>query len=335
MITLTSYAFLAITILSFAFNASSIQAGVGKKNDIPEKKETVRMPDKALRGTLENHRLIVALTFDFDAESYWVGPAKMTSPSAISRGSYGAREGIPRILRLLEKYDLPATFFIPGYTAEQHPEAVRAIGQAGHEIGHHGYLHEPPNLLNKEQEEEMLRKGSEALEKVTGKRPLGFRSPSAELSPNTLGLLIDMGFIYDSSLMGSDRPYLVQDPKRDRKIVEIPISIELTDTPHFMFLYHPVVLPGLSSPSKVEEIWDGDFDGLYAEGGDAVFNLTCHPQIIGRPHRIQMLERFIRYMLEHEGVWFARMREIADYAKMRANKEIEQVAPADPEKPHR
>jgi len=306
-----------------------------KKSGIPKNKESVRMPDKALRGTLENHRLIVALTFDFDAESYWVGPAKMTSPSAISRGSYGAREGIPRILRLLEEYDLHATFFIPGYTAEQHPEEVRAIGQAGHEIGHHGYLHEPPNSLNREQEQEMLRKGTEALEKVTGKRPVGFRSPSAELSPNTLSLLIDMGFIYDSSMMASDRPYLVKDPKSSREIVEIPISVELTDTPHFMFLYHPIVLPGLSSPSKVEEIWRGDFDGLYAEGGNAVFNLTCHPQIIGRPHRIKMLERLIRYMLEHEGVWFARMREIADYAKMRTNKDIEQVAPADAEKPRR
>jgi len=293
------------------------------------------MSDKPLLGTPEKHRLIVALAFDFDAESYWVGTAKMTSPSAISRGSYGAREGIPRILRLLAKYDLHATFFIPGYTAEQHADEVRAIGQAGHEIGHHGYLHEPPNLLNGEQEQEMLRKGTEALEEVTGKRPVGFRSPSAELSPNTLSLLIDMGFIYDSSMMASDRPYLVKDPKSSREIVEIPISVELTDTPHFMFLYHPIVLPGLSSPSKVEEIWGGDFDGLYAEGGNAVFNLTCHPQIIGRPHRMQMLERFIRYMLEHDGVWFARMREIANYAKMRANMGIEQGPPADAETPRR
>jgi peptidoglycan/xylan/chitin deacetylase (PgdA/CDA1 family) len=290
--------------------------------------------DKSLRGTFENHRLIVALTFDFDAESWWVGPAKMTSPSAISRGSYGARKGVPRVLKLLEKYELHATFFIPGYTAEQHPEEVRAIARAGHEIGHHGYLHEPPNLLTEEQEEEMLKKGMEALEKVTGKRPFGFRSPSAELSPNTLSLLVDMGFIYDSSMMGSDRPYLAQDPKRDRNILEIPMSVELTDTPHFMFLYHPIVLPGLSSPSKVEEIWRGDFDGLYAECGDAVFNLTCHPQVIGRPHRMQMLERFIRYMFEHEGVWFARMLEIADCATMRASKGIEQMAPPDAERPH-
>jgi peptidoglycan/xylan/chitin deacetylase (PgdA/CDA1 family) len=289
--------------------------------------------DKSLRGTFENHRLIVALTFDFDAESWWVGPAKMTSPSAISRGSYGARESVPRVLKLLEKYELHATFFIPGYTAEQHPEEVRAIARAGHEIGHHGYLHEPPNLLTEEQEEEMPKKGMEALEKVTGKRPFGFRSPSAELSPNTLSLLIDMGFIYDSSMMGSDRPYLAQDPKRDRNILEIPMSVELTDTPHFMFLYHPIVLPGLSSPSKVEEIWRGDFDGLYAECGDAVFNLTCHPQVIGRPHRMQMLERFIRYMFEHEGVWFARMLEIADCATMRASKGIEQMAPPDAERP--
>lgn len=318
--TLARYAFLVMAIVSLAGNASFIRAEAGKKDDILKKKEGVKKQNKLLRGSSENHRLIVALTFDFDAESYWVGPAKMTSPSAISRGIYGAREGIPRILNLLKKYDLQATFFIPGYTAEQHPEEVKAIAQAGHEIGHHGYLHEPSNLLNKEQELEMLRKGTAALEKVTGKRPVGFRSPSAELSPNTLSLLLDMGFVYDSSLMASDRPYLIKDPKNSREIVEIPISIELTDSPHFMFLYHPIVLPGLSSPSKVEEIWRGDFDGLYAENRNAVFNLTCHPQLIGRPHRMQMLERFIRYMLEHEGVWFARMREISDYAKMSVTK---------------
>lgn len=325
------FAFLFVAILSVACSASYIQAEDGRKDDLAKKK-TVGTPDKTERGTLEKHRLIVALTFDFDAESYWVGPAKMTSPSAISRGTYGAREGIPRILRLLKKYDLPATFFIPGYTAEQHPEEVRAIARAGHEIGHHGYLHEPPNILNKKQEEAMLRKGTEVLEKVTGKRPLGFRSPSAELSPNTLSLLIERRFIYDSSMMASDRPYWVSDPKSKRKIVEIPISVELTDTPHFMFLYHPIVLPGLSSPTKVEEIWRGDFDGLYAEGTDAVLNLTCHPQIIGRPHRIQMLERFLRYMLEHEGVWFARMQEIANYTIMMKSKGTDQAAPEDAKK---
>jgi len=262
-------------------------------------------------GTPENHQIAVALTFDFDADSYWRGPSQSDSPSAISRGLYGAREGVPRILKLLEKYVLPSTFFIPGYVADHHPESVRAIHEAGHEIGHHGYLHEPPNTLKENEEKEVIRKGIESLRQVTGKHPLGFRSPSAELSAHTLNLLKEHGFVYDSSMMGADRPYWPDDSSR-AGILEIPISIELTDTPHFMFLYHPIVLPGLSSAEKVYEIWRGDFDGLYAEGQDAAFVLTCHPQVIGRPHRMTMLEKFIKYMLGHERVWFAKMEEIAE-----------------------
>jgi len=277
-------------------------------------------PGKSLRGTRDRHRFIVALTFDFDAESCWIEPAKTTSPSALSRGTYGATEGVPRILKLLKKYNLPATFFIPGYVADKHPAQVKAIAQDGHEIGHHGYLHEPPNLLRPEQEKKVIAKGIAALQRVTGKRPRGFRSPSAELSPQTLNLLAKQGFLYDSSLMGADRPYWAGGSGGNKDIVEVPMSIELTDTPHFMFMYTTIVLPGLSSPSKVEKIWQGDFDGLYAEGADAVLVLTGHPQVIGRPHRMHMLERFLLYMLKHQGIWFAPMQDIADYFKQTKNR---------------
>ena len=266
--------------------------------------------ERAKAGTPAKHHLTVALTFDFDAESYWVGTVQMKSPSAISRGTYGAVEGLPRILKLLQEYDLPATFFVPGYTAEQHPEALRAIAAAGHEIGHHGYLHEAPNFLEPEEEKRILSKGIDILEKMTGKRPVGYRSPSAELSPVSLDLLVEAGFLYDSSLLGADRPYWAPGHEQQKDLLEIPIAIELTDSTHFMFLYTPIVLPGLSAPSKVGEIWQGDFDGLYAERGDTVFLITCHPQVIGRPHRMQMLERLIIHILQHEGIWFAQMREI-------------------------
>lgn len=262
-------------------------------------------------GTADNHRLTVALTFDFDAESLWLYNPNSASPSAVSRGTYGVLEGIPRILRLLSKYDLPSTFFIPGYTADHHPDVVRSIAAAGHEIGHHGYLHEPPNFLPPEEERVVIERGLEALERVVGKRPKGFRSPSAELSNATLSLLTEYGFDYDSSQFGADHPYWVEDSGKRIKLVEIPIAIELTDSCHFMFLISPVTFPGLSSPSKVEEIWRGDFDGLYEENSDACYVLTMHPQIIGRPHRIQMVERTIQYMLEHDGVWFAQMSDIS------------------------
>ena len=263
-------------------------------------------------GSVEEHRLTVALTFDFDAESYWVGSAKLDSPSAVSRGTYGANEGVPRILKLLEKYRLPATFFVPGYTADCHPDVVRSIADAGHEIEHHGYLHEPPNLLTPEEERKMFERGIEALERVVGKRPRGFRSPSAELSKVTFSLLAEYGFEYDSSQFAADRPYWIEQNGVRMNIVELPIAVELTDSCHFMFLYQPIVLPGLSGPSKVEEIWRGDFDGAYEEGGDTSYILTMHPQVIGRHHRLQMVERLIRHMMEYDGVWFAQLGEIAN-----------------------
>lgn len=277
-----------------------------------ENKESIRSPLMSGKaGSADDRRLVVALTFDFDAESVWLSD-KLESPSVVSRGTYGAKEGVPRILKLLSKYNLPATFFIPGYTADRYPDVVRSIANAGHEIGHHGYLHEPPNLLTPEEERKVIKRGLEALERVVGERPRGFRSPSAELSKATFGLLAEYGFEYDSSQFGADRPYWVEDDGKRTNLVEVPIAVELTDSCHFMFLYQPIVLPGLSSPSKVEEIWRGDFDGAYKEGGDACFILTMHPQIIGRHHRMQMLERFIRYMLKHDGVRFVRMGEIAD-----------------------
>ena len=277
------------------------------RRPISERSET--MTGKA--GTADEHQLAVALTFDFDAESYWLS-VKLDSPSAVSRGTYGAKEGVPRILKLLSKYNLPATFFVPGYTADRHPDVVRSIAGAGHEIGHHGYLHESPNLLNPEEERTMLERGIEALEQVVGKKPRGFRSPSGELSKATFGLLSEYGFEYDSSQFTADRPYWIEEKGKRTNLVEIPIAVELTDSCHFMFLFQPIVLPGLSAASKVEEIWRGDFDGAYEEGGDTCFILTMHPQIIGRHHRMQMVERFICYMLEHDGVWFAQLCDIAD-----------------------
>src|ERR1700686_4381794 len=117
-------------------------------------------------GKAEDRRVAVSLTFDFDAESAWLGSFKVDTPSALSRGAYGANEGVPRILKLMERYDLPSTFFIPGDTADRHPDETRAIVNAGHEIGHHGYLHEPPHLLNEQEERTMLERGIEALERV-------------------------------------------------------------------------------------------------------------------------------------------------------------------------
>lgn len=263
-------------------------------------------------GTAEDHRLAVSLTFDFDAESAWLGAFKVDTPSALSRGAYGANEGVPRILKLLEKYGLPATFFIPGDTCDRHPDVVRAIAAAGHEIGHHGYLHEAPHVLNPDEERTMIERGLDAILRITGTVPPGYRSPSWELSKATFGLLAEYGFRYDASQLARDRPYWVEDNGKQTDIVEVPSAWELADSAHFLFAYSPVYLMGMSGPSKVEEIWREDFNGAYEEGGDGCFVLTMHPQIIGRHHRMQMLERVIQHILEHDGIWFAQMQEIAN-----------------------
>ncbi len=250
----------------------------------------------------------VALTFDFDAESVWLGSFKLDTPSALSRGAYGAFEGVPRILKLLQKYDLPATFFIPGDTADRHPDVVRTIVAAGHEVGHHGYLHEPPHLLKPDEERTIMERGLEALARH-GVTPSGYRSPSWELSNATLPLLEEYGFRYDSSMLARDTPYWVEAGDRATDLVEVPSAWELTDSAHFMFVPSAGII-GLSAPSKVEEIWRGDFDGAHADNG--IFVLTLHPQIIGRHHRMRLLDRFVRYMLSRDGVLFVQLHEIAD-----------------------
>jgi peptidoglycan/xylan/chitin deacetylase (PgdA/CDA1 family) len=267
-------------------------------------------------GDQNNRRVAVSFTFDFDAESAWLGSFKLDTPSALSRGAYGANEGVPRILRLLDKYNLPATFFIPGDTADRHPDETRAIVNAGHEVGHHGYLHEPPHLLDEEQERAMLERGLEALERVAGVRPRGYRSPAWELSKQTFRLLEEYGFEYDASQLGADRPYWVMDAGRQTNLVEIPSAWELTDSGLFMMV--PAFgLTGGKAPSHVEEIWREDFDGMYEEGGDVCFVLTMHPQIIGRHHRLRMLERMIQHIMSLEGVWIAQMGTIGDDFRQR------------------
>lgn len=260
--------------------------------------------------TRSSRTLAVTLTFDFDAESAWLGDMNFATPSAIARGTYGANEGVPRILALLRKYDLPATFFIPGDTADRHPSETKSIVDAGHEIGHHGYLHEAPHLLSLPDERAMIERGLEALARVTSQTITGYRAPSWELSDNTLRLLVEYGFKYDATQLAADRPYWAYDREGTLDLVEVPSAWELCDSSHFLFAFNPSYLVGLAAPSKVEEIWRGDFDGLYAEARDGCLVLTMHPQIIGRPHRMAMVERVIQHIKAHEGVWFATMNDI-------------------------
>jgi peptidoglycan/xylan/chitin deacetylase (PgdA/CDA1 family) len=274
---------------------------------------------------MTNPRATVCLTFDFDAISIWIGPFAATSPSMISRGEFGV-VGVERILRLLEQRGIRATFFVTGHTAETYPESLRAIVAAGHEVGHHGYLHENPCALeSREREEQVLLRGLEALDKVAGVRPVGYRSPAWDNSPYTIELLLKHGFRYESSLMGkdfephwcrlgdviqADGPYLFGQPV---DLVELPVSWILDDWPHFEYLSLGArISPGLSAPSKVEEIWRGEFDFMYRDVPGGLYTLTMHPQVIGRGHRLLMLERLVDYMAGHEEVRFTTLGEAAE-----------------------
>ena len=249
--------------------------------------------------TSATNRCTVLLTFDFDAESSKEARG-LTSPTPISQGQYGARVGLPRILALLARYGIKATFFVPGVTVERYSELVHQILADGHELGHHGYTHHSPLKLSYEEEREQLQKGFDAFERVANRRPQGYRSPAWDLSNHSIELLKEFGFEYESSLMGDDYHfYRIGDDDGSAGLVEVPISWLLDDFVHFEIVDNGA---GLSSPEKVYEIWAGEFEGAYEEQG--VFCLTMHPQVIGRFPRIRMLERLIQFMCGHEGVEF-------------------------------
>ena len=258
----------------------------------------------------DNKKCAVLLTFDFDAESLWETTGNHNTPTYMSRGEYGSRVGVPRILSLLDKYQIRATFFVPGITAERHRAVVREIQARGHEIGHHGYRHESPTDLSLDEERAVLEKGFEILEAVTGERPCGYRSPAWDLSDNSIQLFQEYGFLYDSSMMADDfQLYPLELNNQQLDIIEIPVAWELDDAPHYMFNLYPY-RAGMSAPSKVYEIWAAEFEGAYASSG--VYTLTMHPQISGRYHRLQMLEQLIQYMAGHPDVWFATCTEVVN-----------------------
>jgi peptidoglycan/xylan/chitin deacetylase (PgdA/CDA1 family) len=273
---------------------------------------------------LDERRATVCLTFDFDSISVWIGPHAARSPSMISRGEFDVI-GVERILRLLDREGIPATFFIPGHTVETYPDSVHAILNAGHEVGHHGYLHENPVTLAPDEERRVLERGLEAFEKVVGVRPTGYRSPAWDNSPITIDLLLEYGFRYESSLMGDDfRPYWCRSGDllsldgpyqfgHEVDLVELPVSWILDDHPHFEFYRSSRGrADGLSAPSKVLEVWMGEFEFMYRDVSDGVFTLTMHPQVIGHGHRMLMLERLVENIKSFDNVVFARTGETAE-----------------------
>lgn len=253
-------------------------------------------------------RVAVCLSFDVDNESYLLA-AGQTSPTTLSAADFGAESGLPRILQLLDKHQVPASFFIPAVSALIHPEMIPAIMKPGrHEIGVHGWIHEsPPSINNAAEEERLLTQAIDYLTKATGKRPVGYRAPGWAFSQYTLGLIRKAGFLYDSSLQAMDEPYEIVSNGEPTGMVELAIDWTLTETP---YLGRGGTMP---SPELLYQLYKEEFDGAYQDR--TMFVLTLHPHVTGHRAPIQHLDKLIAYMKSKPGVWFATCEQVARYVK--------------------
>ena len=258
-------------------------------------------------------RVAVGLSFDLDNET---GPLRdgSESPALLAQGEYGSRAGLPRILALLERHRIPATFFVPAVSGLLHPDSVRAIMQSGqHEIGLHGWIHERNSLLDETTERDLMMRSRDTLEKLSGRRPVGMRTPSWDYSTNTLKIAKEMGLLYDSSLMADDRPYEMLADGQPAGVVQLPVEWILDDAPYFWNDRSTGVRPTMN-PDEVLAIWKAEFDVAYEER--TLFILTMHPHIIGHRARVVMLDQLIAHMKSKAGaVWFATHEQIARYVK--------------------
>lgn len=267
---------------------------------------------KRLKPTWPNGaKIAVGLSFDVDNATATLSTGNLDY-EIISRGEYGAVDGLPRILRLLERQQIAASFFIPAVAAVLHPQVIKDIQSAKqrHEIAVHGWIHERLPLLNNEQEEQrLLNQSIETLTKMTGKRPIGYRAPSWKFSKWTMGQVKAAGFLYDSSLMASDDAYELLLDGKPTGVVELPIERILDDSPYFggnADGSNPTV-------DDVFTVFRAEFDVAHDEGG--LYLLTMHPHMMGHRSRVALLERLIQYMKKKGGVWFATHEQIANHVK--------------------
>lgn len=258
----------------------------------------------------------VCLTFDFDAVSLWISSFRQTTATPVSRGEYGANVGLDRVLGLLRDKGVKATFFVPAHTAASFPDQTGRIVAEGHEIGVHGYCHESPTGLEPAEEARLLDAAVAKLRGVLGGgfQPAGYRSPAWDLSSNSVALLADRGFLYDSSMMADDfTPYRARVgdrvdeelfvPGTHSPLIEMPVAWELDDFPYFTFTNRPL-FGGMHTPEHVYTCWKGEFDYCHQHVAEGVFTLTMHPQVIGRGPRIEMLSRLIDHMQARPDVTF-------------------------------
>lgn len=264
------------------------------------------------RPSLPNDaRCVVTLTFDNFGESFDLlryGHAG----GANADGVYAPRRGVERVLDLLERHEVPATFFVEGWNARKYRDLAREVVDCGHEIAGHGWMHERWNDLDRETERDLIARTTDAIADATGKRPAGWRAPSGLTTRWTVEQLNAAGYEYDSSFGDDDVPYWLQvSSESDDEIVELPWTWTLDDAPYYA---HPGTI---RQPSKVIDLWIEEFDAAYEMTG--YFMLVCHPRYAGRPSRIRALDRLIDHIKSHDGVWFARCDELAAQAASSAS----------------
>jgi len=259
-------------------------------------------------------RCAVALSFDSDHETTDLREGG-ESIGRLSQGQYGNRQGVPRILDILARHGVPASFYVPAVVALLHPDEQRRVIAEGHEIGIHGWIHERNSLLPPEAERELQMRCADTLEKVCGVRPLGIRTPSWDFSPHTLANTRDMGLLYDSSLMADVDCHELLLDGQPTGVTELPVEWIRDDAVYFAMNRYTALRP-YTPPADVFDIFKLEFDGAYEEGG--ILQLTMHPHITGYRSRVWIVEELIRYAKSHTGVWFATHADIVRYAKAHA-----------------
>ena len=267
--------------------------------------------DLTPRSWPNNSKVAVGLSFDVDNETPSLRDYRL-SPSELSQGEYGSRAAMKRILDLLDRYNIKATFFVPAVSAKLYPKDIKQITAKGHEIGIHGWIHERNSLLQETDERQLMTRSLETLTEISGQKPVGIRTPSWDYSPSTLKIIRELGLLYDSSLMADDRPYEVLLEGKPTGVVELPVEWILDDYPYYGMDRDSTVRPHLA-PEDVLDIWTKEFDMAYQEGTS--FILTMHPHISGHRSRIVVLEKLIQHINSKPGAWFARHEDIARAAK--------------------
>jgi peptidoglycan/xylan/chitin deacetylase (PgdA/CDA1 family) len=267
-------------------------------------------------------RATVCLTVDFDGVSSWIHSfGEADSPTNLSRGLFGVDTGAPRLLDLFDEHDIETTWFVPGHTIESFPDAVESVWTAGHDIQHHGWSHTRPGTYPDEASERAdIKRGIEAIESLTGRRPTGYRSPSWDFSENTLSLLEAFDFEWDSSQMGTEfYPYPLRkgwqappDAPFERgeasAIVEVPVSWQRDDFPAFAFNRQR----GFADEPAVFDMWQSQFEWMYRNVDNGVYVLTMHPQIMGYSHRVELLDSLIETIAEYPEVEFTTVDAVSE-----------------------